>query len=114
MTALWFALLCGVLAIVYGAWSVRWVLSQPQGNERMREISAAVQQGASAYLNRQYSTIAMVGVVLAIILAVVLGAKTAIGFVIGAIFSGAAGYIGILDWKLVPLVKLSFKVLGNP
>ena len=95
MTALWFALLCGVLAIIYGAWSVRWVLSQPQGNERMREISAAVQQGASAYLNRQYSTIAMVGIVLAIILAVVLNVKTAIGFVIGAIFSGAAGYIGM-------------------
>ena len=95
MTALWFALLCGVLAIIYGAWSVRWVLSQPQGNERMREISAAVQQGASAYLNRQYSTIAMVGVVLAIILAVVLDVKTATGFVIGALFSGAAGYIGM-------------------
>ena len=95
MTALWFAIICGALAIIYGAWSVRWILSQPQGNERMREISAAVQQGAQAYLNRQYSTIAMVGVVLAIILAVALNVKTAIGFVIGAIFSGAAGYIGM-------------------
>jgi K(+)-stimulated pyrophosphate-energized sodium pump len=95
MTALWFALLCGLLAIGYGAWSVRWVLSQPQGNERMREISAAIQQGASAYLNRQYSTIATVGIVLAIILGIVLDVKTAIGFLIGAVFSGAAGYIGM-------------------
>ncbi len=95
MVALWFALACGVLAILYGVFSVRWVLAQPQGNERMREISAAIQQGASAYLNRQYSTIAKVGIVLTIILGVVLGVETAIGFLIGAIFSGAVGYIGM-------------------
>ena len=96
MSALIFALLCGGLAIVYGAWSVRWVLAQPQGNDRMREIAAAIQQGASAYLNRQYTTIAMVGVVLFLALGLSpIGWETAIGFFIGAVFSGSAGYIGM-------------------
>ncbi|MEJ2760149.1 MAG: sodium-translocating pyrophosphatase, partial [Gammaproteobacteria bacterium] len=95
MSALIFALVCGALAIVYGAFSVRWVLAQPQGNERMREIAAAIQQGATAYLNRQYTTIAMVGVVLFLGLGIFLGWKIAIGFFIGAVFSGSAGYIGM-------------------
>ena len=95
MSALTFTLLCGVLAIVYGIWSVRWILSQPEGNERMREIAAAIQQGASAYLNRQYLTIGIVGVILFIVLGVALDLATAIGFLIGAVFSGAAGYIGM-------------------
>ena len=95
MSALWFSILCGFIAIVYGAWSVRWILAQPQGNERMREIAAAVQQGANAYLNRQYRTIAIVGVVLFFALAIALGWLTAFGFLIGAVFSGAAGYIGM-------------------
>ncbi|MCG8325548.1 MAG: sodium-translocating pyrophosphatase, partial [Thiotrichales bacterium] len=95
MEPLAFALLCGVLAIVYGAWSIRWILAQPQGNERMIEIATAVQQGASAYLNRQYSTISIVGVVLFIALGIALDWYTAIGFLIGAVFSGAAGYIGM-------------------
>jgi K(+)-stimulated pyrophosphate-energized sodium pump len=94
MSALSFALLCGVLAIVYGVWSVRWILAQPQGNERMREIASAVQQGASAYLNRQYTTIGMVGVVLFLALGIALDWYTAVGFLIGAVLSGAAGYIG--------------------
>jgi len=95
MSALIFALVCGGLAIVYGAFSVRWVLAQPQGNDRMREIAAAIQQGATAYLNRQYTTIAMVGVVLFLGLGIFLGWKIAIGFFVGAVFSGSAGYIGM-------------------
>jgi K(+)-stimulated pyrophosphate-energized sodium pump len=95
MSVLSFALLSGVLAIVYGAWSVRWILSQPQGTDRMREIAAAVQQGAKAYLNRQYTTIGMVGIVLFFVLGLALDWQTAIGFLIGAVFSGAAGYIGM-------------------
>jgi K(+)-stimulated pyrophosphate-energized sodium pump len=90
-----FALLCGAVALGYGVWSVKWILALPDGNERMREIGAAVQEGASAYLNRQYTTIGIVGIVLAAILFVVLDWYTAVGFVIGAVLSGAAGYIGM-------------------
>jgi len=95
MSPLAFALLCGVLAILYGGWSIRWILAQPEGNERMKEIAAAIQQGASAYLNRQYTTISIVGVILFIALGIALDWYTAIGFLIGAVFSGAAGYIGM-------------------
>jgi len=90
-----FALLCGAVALGYGIWSVRWILALPDGNDRMREIATAVQEGAKAYLNRQYTTIGIVGVILAVILFFVLDVYTAIGFVIGAILSGAAGYIGM-------------------
>jgi len=90
-----FALLCGVVALGYGIWSVKWILTLPDGNDRMREIAGAVQEGAKAYLNRQYTTIGIVGIILAVVLFFVLDIHTAIGFVIGAIFSGAAGYIGM-------------------
>ena len=93
--ALWLAMLAGVVAILYGVFSVRWILSQPAGSTRMQEIAAAIQAGAQAYLNRQYSTIAIVGVALFVILWWLLQWPTAIGFAVGAILSGAAGYIGM-------------------
>ena len=95
-TALWFALAASLLAIGYGVVSTKWILSQPDGNDRMREIAQAIQEGASAYLNRQYTTIGIVGAVLdRRPLVISLDAATAIGFVIGAVFSGLAGYIGM-------------------
>ena len=95
MSALGIALVCSLVAIIYGILSVRWILSQPEGNERMREIAAAIQQGAAAYLNRQYATIGGVGVVLFVALGIVLDWYTGFGFLIGALFSAAAGYIGM-------------------
>ena len=90
-----FALLCAVLALAYGILSIRWVLAKPGGNERMREIAAAIQEGATAYLNRQYRTIAVVGVILFLLIFAFLGPLTAVGFAVGALFSAAAGYIGM-------------------
>ena len=90
-----FSLICAGVALVYGAWSIRWILSKPAGNERMQEIAAAIQLGARAYLNRQYMTISVVGVVLFLAIGLALNWLTAIGFAIGAILSGLAGYIGM-------------------
>lgn len=95
MTELWFAIACGVLALLYGVWTSRSVLAESPGNARMQEIAAAIQEGASAYLNRQYRTIGIVGIVVAVIIGLTLGLKVAIGFIIGAVLSGAAGYIGM-------------------
>jgi K(+)-stimulated pyrophosphate-energized sodium pump len=96
MTAgLTFALVCALLAIAYGVWQIKAVLALPEGNERMREISAAVREGAIAYLWRQYKTIAMVGVVLFLLIGVFLDWASAWGFLIGAVLSGACGVIGM-------------------
>src|SRR5690606_19560213 len=93
--ALWLSLGAAVLAVLYGLYSARWVLARSPGTGRMQQIAAAIQEGASAYMNRQYTTIGIVGVVLFLALGVALDWATAFGFLIGAIFSGLAGYIGM-------------------
>ena len=92
---LWFALVCSIVALVYGAVSIKWILGQPAGNERMREIASAIQAGAQAYLNRQYTTIGIVGVVLFVLIWVVLDRTTAAAFAVGAVLSGFAGFVGM-------------------
>ncbi len=94
-TVYWLTIACGVVALLYGLVTIRAVLSTSGGNDRMQEISRAVQEGASAYLNRQYTTIGIVGVIVGILLGVFLGIYPAIGFFIGAICSGLAGYVGM-------------------
>ena len=86
---------CAGAAVVYGFSTARWLLAKSPGNQEMQDISAAVQEGASAYLNRQYQIIGIVAVILAVVLAVALDIETAIGFAIGGAFSGAAGFIGM-------------------
>ncbi len=93
---LWGIIACGALSIIYGIWAVQSVMSADAGNARMQEISVAIQEGAQAYLTRQYTTIAIVGVVIFFILAYLLGIQVAIGFLVGAALSGIAGFIGML------------------
>ncbi len=93
--ALWLAVGASLLALIYGVFMARWVLKQPAGNEKMQEISNAIAEGANAYMNRQYSTIGMVGVVLLVVVGFFVGWAAAIGFAIGAIFSALAGYSGM-------------------
>jgi K(+)-stimulated pyrophosphate-energized sodium pump len=93
--ALWLALGSALVAVVYGLLTAKWVLGKPAGSEKMQSIAAAIQEGAQAYMNRQYGTIALVGVVLFVVVGLALHWATAIGFAIGAVFSGMAGYIGL-------------------
>ncbi|MGA9574702.1 MAG: sodium/proton-translocating pyrophosphatase, partial [Lysobacterales bacterium] len=93
--ALWLAVGASLLAILYGIFMARWIVKQSPGNEKMQSIAAAITEGANAYMNRQYSTIAVVGVVLFVVVGFFISWATAIGFAIGAIFSAAAGYIGM-------------------
>ena len=90
---LWLSIIAGVLAVIYGVISMMSILKLPAGNARMQEIAAAIQAGAKAYLNRQYTTIPIVGVVLFVVLGFALNWEPAGGFAVGAILSGLAGYI---------------------
>ena len=95
MTVVYIAIGCGVLAVLYGLVTIMQVLKAPAGSERMQDIAAAVQEGARAYLGRQYRTIAIVGVIVAALVGYFLGVISAVGFVIGALLSGVTGYIGM-------------------
>src|SRR6202047_117272 len=95
MTTLWLIILCGVLALVYAIWATFSVMQADPGSQRMQEIAAAVREGAQAYLRRQYATIGVVGIVIFVIVGYFLGWLVGIGFAVGAILSGAAGFIGM-------------------
>src|SRR5688500_6934032 len=93
-TVVLIAILCGFAAVLYGIITSQQVLRAPAGNDRMREVAAAIQVGAQAYLGKQYTTIAIVGVIVAVLVLLFLGVYSAVGFVIGAVLSGVTGFIG--------------------
>jgi K(+)-stimulated pyrophosphate-energized sodium pump len=95
-STLWLIIGCGILSIVYAVWAIQSVMAADAGNARMQEIAGAIREGATAYLTRQYTTIAIVGAVVFVAAWLLLGAAAAIGFLIGAVLSGAAGFIGML------------------
>jgi K(+)-stimulated pyrophosphate-energized sodium pump len=95
MTALWIIVLCGALAVGYAIWAIQSVMKADAGSAKMQEISAAVREGAQAYLKRQYTTIGIVGIVIFLIVGYFLGWLVAVGFAIGAVLSGLAGFIGM-------------------
>src|SRR2546428_8941251 len=95
MTALWVIVACGLLSIIYGVWAIRSVMAADAGSQKMQEISAAIREGAQAYLKRQYTTIAAVGIIIFVIVGFLLGWLVALGFAIGAVLSAAAGFIGM-------------------
>ncbi|TIR48988.1 MAG: sodium-translocating pyrophosphatase, partial [Mesorhizobium sp.] len=95
MTIITAVIACGLLSVLYAIWATRSVLASDQGNQRMQEISAAIREGAQAYLARQYTTIAVVGIVVLLLAWWLLSITSAIGFLIGAVLSGAAGFIGM-------------------
>ena len=113
--ALWLALGSALLAVIYGLLTTTWVLGKPAGNEKMQQIAAAIQEGAKAYMNRQYGTIAIVGIVLFFVVGAALDWATAIGFAIGAIFSALAGYIGmfIVTFSVLAILLFSGREVGN-
>src|SRR3979409_644101 len=107
MTALWVIVLCGALSIVYAIWATASVLKADAGHPRMQEVAAVVREGAQAYLKRQYMTIGLVGIVIFALLYYFLGPLVAVGFLIGAVLSGAAGFIGMnvsrsAQWTAAP------------
>src|SRR5436190_23389930 len=95
MNPVFIAIACGVVALLYGIFTSRQVLSASPGNQRMMEVAAAIQEGASAYLKRQYTAISIVGVVVAALVYFFLGGLSASAFIIGSVLSGAAGFIGM-------------------